>query len=61
MKPKITESTIQEMRQRLQEVRKASLAASQRGDFRLVGKLTCEAAQLNRTIQECEGMILAAA
>jgi hypothetical protein len=61
MKLSITERDVQRMKQQLQQVRRASLAASQRGDFRIVGKLTCEAAQLNRSIQEAEGLLLAAA
>jgi len=61
MKLTVTENDLTKMKQRLQEVRRASLMASQRGDFRAVGKLTCEAAQLNRSIQEAEGLMLAAA
>jgi hypothetical protein len=61
MKLTVTERNLQELKQRLQQVRRASLIATQRGDYRLVGKLTCEAAQLNRTIQEAEGMLIAAA
>lgn len=61
MKLTVTEHSVEEMKQRLQQIRRASLAATQRGDFRTVGKLTCEAAQLNRSIQEAEGMILASA
>lgn len=61
MKLTATEHSVEEMKQRLQQIRRASLAATQRGDFRTVGKLTCEAAQLNRSIQEAEGMILASA
>jgi hypothetical protein len=49
------------LRQQLQQVRRASLFAMQRGDFRAVGKLTCEAAELNRSIRETEDMILEAA
>jgi hypothetical protein len=52
---------LDKLKQQLERVRKASLAASQRGDYRAVGKLTCEAAQLNRSIQETEGLLLAAA
>ncbi len=61
MKLTISERELREMKQRLQHVRRASLAATQRGDYRAVGKLTCEAAQLNQQIQEAEGWILAAA
>lgn len=61
MKLRVTENDLTKLKQRLQQVRKESLLANQRGDFRSVGKLTCEAAQLNRSIQEAEGLILAAA
>jgi hypothetical protein len=58
MKLTITEQDLQKLKQQLQSVRKASLSAHQRGDYRSVGKLTCEAAQLNRTIQDAEGMLM---
>jgi hypothetical protein len=61
MKLTIREHDVEDMKLRLNQVRKASLAANQRGDYREVGRLTCEAAQLNREIQEAEGLILAAA
>jgi len=61
MKLSVTERDLQSLRQQLQHIRKASLAASQRGDYRAVGKLTCQAAQVNRAIQEAEGMLLEAA
>ncbi len=61
MKLTVTEQDLQKLKQQLQFVRKASLAAQQRGDFRSVGKLTQEAAELNRTIQEAQGMLLQAA
>ncbi|MFO1498936.1 MAG: hypothetical protein U1G07_11185 [Verrucomicrobiota bacterium] len=61
MKLTITTHEIAEMKERLQKVRRASLAATQRGDYRAVGKLTCEAAQINQLIQHTEGLILAAA
>ena len=61
MKLTVTERDLQVMKQQLQQVRKASLAAIQRGDYRAVGKLTCQAAQINRSIQEAEGLMLEAA
>jgi hypothetical protein len=61
MKLTVTHEDLAKMKQRLEQVRRASLVATQRGDFRAVGKLTCEAAQLNRNIQEAEGLILDAA
>ena len=42
------------LNQELQTVRHESLAASRRGDFRAVGRLTCEAARLNRLILATE-------
>jgi hypothetical protein len=61
MKLTVTQRDLEALKEQLQQVRRASLAASQRGDFRAVGRLTCQAAQLNRSIQEAEGMILEAA
>ena len=61
MKPTIDERDLQKLKQQLQQIRRASLAANQRGDFRAIGRLTCEAAHLNRRIQEAEGLIMAAA
>ena len=43
------------LNQQLQRVRQDSLAASRRGDFRAVARLTCEAARLNRAILASEG------
>jgi hypothetical protein len=59
MKATVMRRDLERMKQELEQVRKASLAATQRGDYRAVGKLTRDAAQLNRSIQETEGMILA--
>jgi hypothetical protein len=61
MKLTITQNDLAKLKQQLEQVRRASLVATQRGDFRSVGKLTCQAAQLNRTIQETEGQLLDAA
>jgi hypothetical protein len=61
MKSMLTQRELNELRQQLRQVRQASLQANQRGDFRAVGKLTCTAAQLNRSIQEAEGLLLEAA
>jgi hypothetical protein len=61
MKLTVTQNDLAKLKQQLEQVRKASLVATQRGDFRFVGKLTCQAAQLNRTIQETEGQLLDAA
>jgi hypothetical protein len=41
--------------EQLNQVRQQSLAASRRGDFRAMARLTCEAARLNREILLAEG------
>jgi hypothetical protein len=61
MKTTVTRRDLDQLREQLRGVRKASLAATQRGDFRTVARLTCTAAELNRSIQQAEGLILAAA
>ena len=61
MKLTVTQRDLQKLKQQLAQVRRASLSATQRGDFREVGRLTCQAAQLNQSIQEAEGMLLQAA
>ena len=61
MKLTVTQNDLAKFKQQLEQVRRASLVAIQRGDSRSVGKLTCQAAQLNRTIQETEGQLLDAA
>ena len=43
---------IERLKQQLGAVRETTLKASQVGDFRTVAKLTCEAASLNRRIEE---------
>jgi hypothetical protein len=44
------------LRRELQQVRQQSLAASRKGDFRTIARLTCEASRLNRAILAAEGM-----
>lgn len=61
MKIRVNQQDIARLREQLARVRKASLAANQRGDFRAVGKLTREAADLNQQIQHVECMLLEAA
>jgi hypothetical protein len=43
----------QELSLQLAKNRRESLAASERGDFRTVARLTLEAARLNRAISAC--------
>jgi hypothetical protein len=57
-KMNISQRDLERMKQQLEQVRRACLAANQRNDFRSVGKLTSEAAQLNRLIQEAESTLL---
>ncbi len=61
MKTRVNEQDIERLRQQLASVRKASLAATQRGDFRAVGRLTREAAELNQQIEQAECMLVEAA
>jgi len=61
MKSITPERELRRLKLELEQVRKASLAATQRGDFRTVGRLTCQAAHINQTIQEVEGLMLEAA
>ncbi len=56
MKPTVTRRDLEKLKEQLQRVRRASLLATQRGDFRTVARLTTEAAQLNKGIQEAEGL-----
>ena len=42
----------------LQEIRRASLLAARQGDYIRIGKLTAEAANLNKAIIEAEGLVM---
>jgi len=57
MKSTVTQRDVEKLKEQLERVRKASLVATQRGDYRAVARLTSEAAQLNKGIQEAEGLI----
>jgi hypothetical protein len=57
----LNQQDIEKLREQLASVRKASLAATQRGDVRAVGRLTREAAHLNQEIEHAECMLLDAA
>lgn len=50
-------SELEQLKSRLHEVRKASLAASNRGDYMKVARLTTEAASLNKAIIQIAGPI----
>ena len=45
-----------ELSARLRSVRQESLAASRKGDFRAVARLTCEAARINRAMVAVDGI-----
>ncbi len=55
MKKKDKLDELAQLSQELHVVRQQSLAASRRGEFRVVAKLTAEAARLNRLILAAEG------
>src|SRR5205085_804300 len=59
MQNKISPETIQVLKRELQQVRKASLTATRTGDFMKVARLTTVAAQLNKSIMDIEGQLLA--
>lgn len=48
---------LDQLKQRLQEIRKASLAATHKGDYMKVARLTTEAANLNKAIVQIAGPI----
>lgn len=62
MKPNLAQMEL--TRKRLQSdllvVRRSSMLAGNRGDFRTVGKLTLEAARINQAIAELEAAELSA-
>lgn len=50
-------SELEQLKERLNEIRKASLMASQKGDYMKVARLTTEAANINRAILQIAGPI----
>ena len=48
---------IEQLRAELRQVRQESLAATRRGDYRTVAKLTSAAAALNKAILEAEDLV----
>jgi len=52
--PVQTTKSREQLTQELAKVRRASMDASARGDFRAVARLTVEAARLNRAISETQ-------
>jgi hypothetical protein len=58
---KISPELIDSLRRELQQVRQASLQATRNGDFMKVARLTATAAQINKSIMDAEGELLAQA
>ena len=56
---KITPELITTLKRELQQIRQASLQATRQGDFMKVARLTTVAAQLNKSIMDAEGELLA--
>ncbi len=59
MSSKITPQTIENLRNELTTVRKASLHATRKGDFMKVARLTTQAARINKSIMDAESQLLA--
>ncbi|HUS37096.1 MAG TPA: hypothetical protein VM680_17250 [Verrucomicrobiae bacterium] len=56
---KITPEKIENLRNELTQIRQASLAATRKGDFMRVARLTPKAAQINKAIMDAEAQMLA--
>lgn len=50
-------SELEQLKQRLHEIRRASLTATHKGDYMKVARLTTEAANINRAIVQIAGPI----
>jgi hypothetical protein len=59
MSSKITPEKIENLRNELTQVRKASLNATRTGDFMKVARLTTQAARINKSIMDAESQLLA--
>jgi len=59
MNSRITPEKIESMRYELSQVRRASLHATRSGDFMRVARLTAQAAQINKSIMDAEGQLIA--
>jgi uncharacterized protein involved in exopolysaccharide biosynthesis len=59
MSSKITPQTIENLRNELTQVRRASLNATRTGDFMKVARLTTQAARINKSIMDAESQLLA--
>ena len=49
---------LEKLREHLQEIRRASLIAARQGDYLQIGRLTAQAAALNKAIIEGEGLVV---
>ena len=58
---KISPELITTLKRELQQVRQQSLQATRQGDFMKVARLTTVAAQINKSIMDAEGELLAQA
>ena len=58
---RVTPDLISSLKRELQTVRQQSLQATRQGDFMKVARLTTVAAQLNKSIMDAEGELLAQA
>jgi hypothetical protein len=58
MNKTVAPKRIEKLREHLQEIRRASLIATRQGDYMRIGKLTAEAASLNKAIVEAEGLVM---
>ena len=59
MSNKVTPQTIENLRNELTQIRKASLHATRNGDFMKVARLTTQAARINKSIMDAESQLLA--
>jgi hypothetical protein len=59
MSSKITPELIENLRNELTQVRRASLNATRTGDFMKVARLTTQAARINKSIMDAESQLLA--
>ena len=59
MSNKVTPQLIENLRNELTQIRKASLHATRNGDFMRVARLTPKAAQINKAIMDAEAQMLA--
>jgi len=59
MSSKVTPQLIENLRNELTQIRKASLHATRNGDFMKVARLTTQAARINKSIMDAESQLLA--